>query len=204
MQTELDIARAIRDGELSSPQVYENVALFDLRITGTGLSKRDHPDEWVLRPEENFLTDEFVERCNGLPVVFEHPEDSILSTDEYRERAIGTIILPYLKGTEVRGIAKIFDQDAANLMMVSHISTSPGVVFRDDAESVYLELEDGERVVVEGVPSYIDHLAICRSGVWDEGEQPNGVNRGEHIDKKEEKKEEDAKKDEGVGSTGEG
>ena len=36
-KTELDIARAIRDGKLSSPQVYENVALFDLRITGTGL-----------------------------------------------------------------------------------------------------------------------------------------------------------------------
>ncbi|MDA8149781.1 MAG: DUF2213 domain-containing protein, partial [Nitrospiraceae bacterium] len=193
-KTELDIAKAIKSGELSSPQQYENVVLFDLRITGTGLSKRDHPDEYVLRPAENFLTQEFVERCNGLPVIFEHPGESILTTDEYRERAIGTIILPYIKEDEVRGIAKIFDIDAANLMMETHISTSPGVVFRDDKESFYIDDLDGERVLVEGVPSYVDHLAICKSGVWDKGETPNGVNRGE-ITMPEEKPKEEVKKD---------
>lgn len=192
--TELDIAKAIKSGELSSPQQYENVVLFDLRITGTGLSKRDDPDEYVLRPAENFLTQEFVERCNGLPVIFEHPGESILTTDEYRERAIGTIILPYIKEDEVRGIAKIFDIDAANLMMETHISTSPGVVFRDDKESFYIDDLDGERVLVEGVPSYVDHLAICKSGVWDKGETPNGVNRGEST-MPEEKPKEEVKKD---------
>ena len=193
-KTELDIAKAIKSGELSSPQQYENVVLFDLRITGTGLSKRDNPDEYVLRPAENFLTQEFVERCNGLPVIFEHPGESILTTDEYRERAIGTIILPYIKEDEVRGIAKIFDIDAANLMMETHISTSPGVVFRDDKESFYIDDLDGERVLVEGVPSYVDHLAICKSGVWDKGETPNGVNRGEST-MPEEKPKEEVKKD---------
>lgn len=190
-KTELDVAKAIQSGELSSPQKFENVALFDLRITGTGLSKRDHPEEWVIRPEENFLTEEFVSRCNGLPVIFEHPEESILTTEEYRERAIGTIILPYIKGDEVRGIAKIFDMDAANLMMETHISTSPGVVFRDDTSSFVIDDVDGERVLVEGVPSYVDHLAICKVGVWDKGEQPNGVNRGEsQMPEDKEKKEE--------------
>ncbi|WP_254661810.1 hypothetical protein [Burkholderia sp. CCA53] len=63
--TELDVAKAIRDGELSSPQQYENVWLFDLRITGTGTSYRTEHDEFVYRPPENFLTEEFRERCYG-------------------------------------------------------------------------------------------------------------------------------------------
>ena len=199
-KTELDVAKAIQSGEISSPQLYENVALFDLRITGTGISKRDHPDEYVLRPEENFLTPEFVERCNGLPVIFEHPGESILTTDEYRDRAIGTIILPYIKGDEVRGIAKILDMDAANLMMETHISTSPGVVFRDDKESFYVDL-DGERVLVEGVPSYVDHLAICEVGVWDKGGNPNGVNRGESTMPEDKENKEEKKDDAESGTT---
>ncbi len=198
--TELDVSKAIQSGEISSPQIYENVALFDLRITGTGLSKRDHPDEYVLRPEENFLTPEFVERCNGLPVIFEHPGESILTTDEYRDRAIGTIILPYIKGDEVRGIAKILDMDAANLMMETHISTSPGVVFRDDKESFYVDL-DGEKVLVEGVPSYVDHLAICEVGVWDKGGNPNGVNRGESTMPEDKEKKEEKNDDAESGTT---
>ncbi|WP_369050501.1 DUF2213 domain-containing protein [Burkholderia gladioli] len=176
--TELDIAKSIRDGALPSPQQYENVWLFDLRITGTGTSYRMALDEYVYRPPENFLTDEFLERCNGLPVIFEHPEKSILSTEEYRARAIGTIVLPYINGDEVWGIAKVFDADAAALMCSTHASTSPAVIFRDAGSAESVEI-DGKSVLIEGKPSYLDHLAVCQEGVWDKGGEPSGVNTGD-------------------------
>jgi len=173
---ELDIAKAIRADELLSPQKYENIWMFDLRVTGTGTSFRSALDEYVSRPVSEFLTDDYVERCNGLPLIFEHPPDSILNTEEYRDRAIGTMIQCYIQGDEVRGIAKVFDTDAAQLMLTSHISTSPAVVFRDAGSTETIRLEDGKTVLIEGKPSYLDHLAICPAGVWDKGGAPNGVN----------------------------
>jgi len=176
---ELDIAKHIQAGDLQSPQQYENIWLFDVRITGTGTSYRSALDEYVYRPPENFLSDEFVERCNGLPLIFEHPDKSILNTEEYRERAIGTVILPYIKGDEVWGIAKVYDDDAAMLMATTHISTSPAVVFRDAGSTETIELDGGKSVLIEGKPSYLDHLAICEAGVWDKGGEPNGINLGD-------------------------
>lgn len=177
---ELTIAKQIQSGELSSPQVYENITLFDVRITGTGTSYRSSLDEYVYRPPEDFLSDEFLERCNGLPLIFEHPtESTILNTDEYRSRAIGTIILPYIKDDEVWGIAKVFDSDAAELMKTTHASTSPAVVFRDAGSATEIDV-NGQSVLIEGKPSYLDHLAICEQGVWDKGGEPSGIiNNGE-------------------------
>ncbi|MEB2544289.1 NUDIX hydrolase [Burkholderia cenocepacia] len=175
---ELEIAKRMAAGELLSPQRYENVWLFDLRITGTGTSYRTEHDEFVYRPPENFLTEEFRQRCNGLPVIFEHPKKTILNSDEYRDRSIGTIFLPYLTETEVRGVAKVFDDDAARLMPTSHASTSPAVIFRDAGSAEAVEV-DGKSVLIEGKPSYLDHLAICEEGVWDKGGEPSGVNTGD-------------------------
>lgn len=173
-QTELEAAQLVRDGVLPSPTQYENITLFDVRITGTGTSYRSAHDEYVYRAPEHFLNDEFVARCNGLPLIFEHPDGSILDTEEYRARAIGTIILPYIKGDEVWGIAKVFDADAAELMKTTHASTSPAVVFRAAGSTETLDIE-GETVLIEGKPSYLDHLAICEAGVWDKGGEPSGV-----------------------------
>jgi len=185
---ELTVAKQIQAGELPSPQKYENIHLFDVRVTGTGTAYRDSLDEYVYRPPENFLTDEFVERCNGLPLIFEHPE-SILNTDEFRNRSIGVIILPYIKDDEVWGIAKVFDDDAAELMQTSHASTSPAVVFRNAGSTETLDIE-GETALIEGKPSYLDHLAICETGVWDKGGEPKGIaitNQEELAMEKEEK-----------------
>src|SRR6185312_9406424 len=173
---ELDIASRMAKSELLSPQHYENVWLFDIRITGTGTSYRSSLDEYVYRPPEDFLTEEFVQRCNGLPLVFEHPDKNILNTGEFRDRSIGTMFLPYIKGDEVWGIAKVFDDDAAQLMCASHASTSPAVVFRDAGSTETVQLDDGSTVLIEGRPSYLDHLAICEEGVWDKGGDPSGVN----------------------------
>lgn len=182
--TELDIARKMRDGDLPSPQKLNNAWLFDLRVTGTGISFRPQLDEYVYRPPEHYLTAEFLERCQGLPVIFEHPDEGLLTTDEFRERSIGSIILPYIPpsdddihlSTEVWGIARIFDGDAADLMMGSHVSTSPGVGFGAVGSTKTIRTADGSRLLIEGEPSQLDHLAVCDIGVWDKGGDARGVN----------------------------
>lgn len=186
-RNELDIARDMRDGKLPSPQQFMNVWLFDLRITGTGTSVRwvkgpknadgtDGPKikEFAHRPVDVFVSDDFIERCNGLSVVFIHPEKSILNTEEFRERVIGSVFLPYVKNEEAWGIAKIYDDDAAALMQTTHTSTSPGVL-TDHATNEKINLPDGSTVLVEGVPALLDHIAVVDAGVWDKGGEPTGI-----------------------------
>ncbi len=198
--TDFETAEAIRDKSLPSPQQYGDFHLFDLRITGTGVAYRDAIDEYAIRDPEKWLADEFVQRCNGLPVIFEHPDGSGLNHDEYQERAIGTIVLPYVKGDEVWGIAKIFDADAAQLMQTTHRSTSPGVMPTKDAKTI--ELDDGRRVLDEDLPLVLDHLAVCAAGVWDKNGPPEGIRldstpptQGETVDKEEREKLEQDRED---------
>lgn len=173
---ELGVARAMAAGELTSPQRYMNVWLFDLRITGTGTAYRKKIDEHVYRPPENYLTPDFLARCNGLQVIFEHPKKSVLDSKEFADRAIGSILLPYIKRDEVWGIAKIYDEASAVLMESDQLSTSPAVVLKDGPDdNAKVKLEDGSTFLIEGKPALLDHLAICTVGVWDKGGDPVGV-----------------------------
>jgi Uncharacterized protein conserved in bacteria (DUF2213) len=171
--TDREVAEAIRDGELPSPTVFGDYWLFDVRVTGTGPAYRDSLDEWALRDPKTWLTPEFVDRCNGLPVIDGHPDGAGLNSEEYRERAVGNVVLPYIKGDEVWGIAKIFDADMATLMQTTHRSTSPGVT--PPKGSVATELNDGTKVLDEGLPLNLDHLAVCEAGVWDKDGPPTGI-----------------------------
>jgi ADP-ribose pyrophosphatase YjhB (NUDIX family) len=186
--TELDIAKQIRDGVLTSPQQYKNIAIFSLRITGTGIAHRAALDEYVERNPENYLTDEFLERCNGLPVLFAyrkdvktdeetvngHPEKNKLDSDSFANSVIGMIVLPYIKDNEVWGIAKIYDVEAAQIMSDLQLSTSPAVQFMPGTNKVQ-KLRDGSHLLIEGDPELLDHLAIVANGVWDKGGKPSGV-----------------------------
>jgi len=177
--TEYDIAKAIQSGELASPQQFGNLWLFDVRITGTDTAYRESLNEYVYRPPEHYLNDEFLARCNGLPVIVDHPEGKALDSEEFRRRIIGTIFIPYIKGEEVWGIAKIFDEAGADLMLSTHGSTSPAVFFRRSDGNKTIEMDDGSHLLIEGIPSLLDHLAICGEGVWDKGNGPSGVNIGD-------------------------
>lgn len=172
---ELGVAQAMAAGELVSPQRYENMTLFALRITGTDTAYRRSLDEFAYRRPENYLTPEFLQRCQGLPVIWEHPEKSLLDSKEYSRRAIGAIMLPYFQGNEVWGIARIQDDEAAREMTDTQLSTSPAVHFEDPTVNRKVALEDGATLLIEGDPSLIDHLAICPQGVWDKGGSPAGV-----------------------------
>ena len=172
---ELELAEAIRDGELVSPQYIENVALVDMRISGTGFSFRPALNEWVYRRDTIYLSPEFLRRCSGVPIILDHPSAKILNSDEFSKRVVGTMFIPYVKGDEVWGIAKIYDKSAIVAIVNTQLSTSPSVVFRDPKVNYNLEMEDGSNLLIEGNPSFVDHLAICEKGVWDKGGDASGI-----------------------------
>lgn len=170
---DMEAAESVRDGELPSPTKFGEFWLFDLRVTGTGAAYRDSIDEWAHRDPAIWLSDEFVKRAASIPVIWLHPEGSGLNQEEYRDRSIGNMMLAYVKGDEVWGVAKIFDADAALLMQTTHRSTSPGVT--PPKGSIATELNDGTKVLDEGLPLILDHLAICEAGVWDKSGPPDGI-----------------------------
>ena len=172
---ELGVARAIADGRLTSPQRYQNVMLWAIRITGTGAAFRPKINELVYRDEEIHLHPDMLARCNGLPVLFKHPQKGLLNSEEFGNRVVGMIFLPYVAGDEVWGIAKIYDDEANRLMDEEDLSTSPGVNFENYKVNRTLRLEDGKKVLIEGNPDLVDHVAICELGVWDKGEPPSGI-----------------------------
>ncbi len=191
---ELDIARKMAAGELPSPQQYKNVTLFAIRITGTGTAYRSNGDEFCYRPPEHYLNDDFLARCNGLTVIFEHPEKPLLTSEEFNARKIGSIFLPYIQGSEVWGIAKIYDESAITIMSSKQISTSPGVYLKGKDKDIRIKFENGDKLLLEGDPELLDHIAVCEYGVWDKGGKPSGVLNSnlEHVMTEEELK---AKKD---------
>jgi len=173
--TELELAEAIRDEELVSPQYIENLALVAMRISGTGISYRPKLNEWVYRRDTVYLTPEFLQRCMGLPVIMDHPDTQILTSEEFARRIVGTMFLPYVRGDDVWGVARLYDRAAIQMMLEDQLSTSPSVVFRDTRVNYSIDLDDGEKLLIEGKPSFVDHLAICEKGVWDKGEEPSGI-----------------------------
>jgi len=179
-KTETDVAKLICEGLLASPQMYANVALLAIRITGTGLAYRSSIGENVWRDPSLYLNEKFLERCNGLMVIMDHPETQVLTPEEFKNRAVGSVMLPYIKGDEVWGIAKIYDQNAINEILEGEVSTSPAVVFDETAGNITLTTENGEPLLIEGVPFLLDHIAIVTKargskGVWDKGGDAAGV-----------------------------
>ena len=173
---ELDVAEMIRDGDLTSPQYVGNSALFKIRITGVGYAYRPKHDEYVYRRPEHYLTPRFLERCKGLFVIWEHPEKAVLTSAEFAKRVVGGVTgVVFVEDGEVWGIARIADKTAISEMAQIALSTSPSVVFRDPSVNLRLELEDGSELLVEGPASLLDHVAVCRNGVWDKDDGPTGV-----------------------------
>lgn len=174
---ELGVAKAIRDGELTSPQRYAgSLLLIAIRITGTGSAYRPAvgEGEYVWRDPSIYLNEEFLERCQGLPVIWRHPQSNVLNSGEFSERVIGAVMLPYISGDEVWSIARIYDDEAAALMEKYELSTSPAVL----CGGRKYRMGDGKHLLIEGKPELLDHIAILaprEPGVWDKDEGPSGV-----------------------------
>jgi 8-oxo-dGTP pyrophosphatase MutT (NUDIX family) len=174
---ELGIAKLMAAGDLVSPQRYANLTMFNIRITGTGLSYRSGIKEHVWRDKSIYLNSEFLERCNGLPVILEHPKSSTLNTKEYVDRNIGSVFIPYIRDDEVWAIVKVWDEHAAKLMAENQLSTSPCVVLTGDDQKI--KLRSGNKLLIEGKPKLLDHIAVCFVGVWDKGQSPRGIETAE-------------------------
>lgn len=174
---ELGVARAMVTGDLTSPQRYGTLWLFDIRITGTGASYRSDRKEYVWRDKSIYLNDDFLARCNGLPVVWMHPDKKPgLDSEEFNDRIVGTVFIPYIKGEEIWAIAKIYDESSLELLRSERLSTSPGVIFKAaTSTNETFELPNGSHLLIEGKPALLDHIAICEAGVWDKGGEPSGV-----------------------------
>lgn len=183
MATELELARAVATGAAPSPSQLGAFELRALRVSGTGRAERVGLRETVWRDPILWLSDDFLQRCNGLPVIWDHPPAGILDSKEYGDRVIGSVLLPYRAnaagvadegGSEVWGIARVHDDPANEALRKGNLSTSPAVTFTP-AETTFFELPNGERLLIEGVPSLIDHLAVCEAGVWDCDGPPSRV-----------------------------
>lgn len=172
---ELGVARAMVAGDLVSPQRYGKMSLYDMRLTGTGLSYRGTLDEHVYRRPEIYLNQDFLDRCAGLPVIWIHPPKNTLDSKEFARRVIGAVMMAYIKGDDVWAICRVYDDDAIAEMDAKQLSTSPAVVFRDPSENTELEFGNGSKLLIEGEPTLLDHLAVVPNGVWDKGGEPSGI-----------------------------
>lgn len=186
---EFDLVRAIAEGKAQSPVQIGDAVYAALRITGTGASWRDN-EGYIYRPSEHYINGDFLSRCNGLSVIVGHPntQNQLLDVDSFENQSIGSIVYPYLNGSEVWGIAKLYtDIDLSNLSTSPHIST---------ANNNFVDV-GGVRVLAEGEPVYLDHLAICTQGVWDKLQPDNkGILITNEVDMTEEEAQKQAEQEE--------
>nr|WP_277421727.1 NUDIX hydrolase [Enterobacter asburiae] len=153
--------------------------LVNLRITGTGLAYRSGLKEHVWRDPKHYLNDYFLQRCNGLLVIANHPEDAVLTEEDFTERTVGSVMLPYIRGDEVWAVCRIYVRDIVEQIVSGKVSTSPSVVFNNASGNV--EVQDGDtNFLIEGVPFLLDHIALVTEdhgslGVWDKEKIPTGV-----------------------------
>ncbi|HGH3388996.1 TPA: DUF2213 domain-containing protein [Citrobacter freundii] len=191
--TELEVAERIRDGTVPSPVKFSNMWLVNLRITGTGLAYRAGLKEHVWRDPKLYLNEEFLRRCNGLPVIANHPNDAVLTEEDFKSRIVGSVMLPYIRGDEVWAVCRVYLQSIVEEITEGDVSTSPSVVFNKTSGNV--EVQEGDtNFLIEGVPFLVDHIALVTKdhgslGVWDKDRIPAGVevtNTGEIEMEKEE------------------
>ncbi|EHL5696062.1 DUF2213 domain-containing protein [Escherichia coli] len=191
--TELEVAERIRDGIVPSPVKFSNMWLVNLRITGTGLAYRAGLKEHVWRDPKLYLNEEFLRRCNGLPVIANHPDDAVLTEEDFKSRIVGSVMLPYIRGDEVWAVCRVYLQSIVEEITEGDVSTSPSVVFNSTSGNV--EVQEGDtNFLIEGVPFLVDHIALVTKdhgslGVWDKDRIPAGVevtNTGEIEMEKEE------------------
>ncbi|WP_048862119.1 hypothetical protein, partial [Acidisphaera rubrifaciens] len=119
---------------------------------------------------------EFVERCGaGVPILFDHPDGGTMRPDDHARRAVGATMLGWSKDDrEVWVVARVYDESINAALAEGLLSTSPAVVFTvaDGCETI--ELGEDRRLLIEGAPTLLDHLALVPEGVWDRG-VPSGV-----------------------------
>jgi len=171
---EMDIARAIVAETQPSPTTFFGSTYMAMRFTGTGVAHRPSIDEFVYRDPAIWLSDSMARRIVGVPVIAEHAAGKVLDGEELSRRVIGTVALGFIKAAELWAVTRVIDALAAAALKSGEFDTSPAVLFAQPSGNYIVTIADDERLLVEGEPSFIDHLAIVwtgagNAGVWSKG-----------------------------------
>lgn len=165
--TDLDIAKKMASGEINNIVATGNYLLVPMRITGTGISSRRFKNKKgeiinykVDRPESSFLSQEFLDMCAGLPVCLFHSGKKPIDYTNYKDYVIGNIFYPYIKDTEVWGVAKIYDLRFLDALDNKIESTSPMVISKNIKT-------DSDSEIYEEKLNSINHVAFVSAGHWD-------------------------------------
>jgi hypothetical protein len=84
-----------------------------------------------------------MDRCRGLPILTEHPTRGLLTSREFADRCVGTVVYAFLQDDCLRGVARILDKTAIEILQ-DGADTSPGVQFAPGTSKV-LTLDMVER-----------------------------------------------------------
>jgi hypothetical protein len=172
---ELDVARAVATGEMPSPTEYYGSVVFAVRISGTGVAYRGEPhNEFCHRDKKLWLSTDMQRRVIGLPVLAGHPDKGVLDTKEFAARVIGIVVFSFVRGSELWGVMRVVDRDAAAALADGDYDSSPAVQFSPGANYA-VDAGDGDRLLVEGDPAAIDHVAVVPRGVWTRPGDESGV-----------------------------
>jgi 8-oxo-dGTP pyrophosphatase MutT (NUDIX family) len=168
-ETEMQVAKLIASAQLPSPFPFGGSVYVAVRVSGCGVAWREKFQEYTYRDPSVWTSPEMLERCRGLPVVINHPEGAVLTGDELAMRGVGTTIYSFVRNGEPWAVARLIDEDAGAAISRLPFDTSPSATFQGD-NNIRLELPGGERLLIEGVPQTLDHLALLPQGrgVWGE------------------------------------
>ncbi|WP_321868624.1 prolipoprotein diacylglyceryl transferase [Paraburkholderia tropica] len=164
---ESDVINGMRTGELPSPTRLGNSLYYRMRLTGTGAVWRSDGGD-TFRDPEKYINSEFVAACVGIPLLLDHPEGGRIGPDD---RIIGTTVSAYVcsddaTSPEIWVIARVLDGLAQETLLTEIMSTSPSVIVGDSPDGFS-----------EGAPLILDHLAVCKVGVWDHQQAPSGIDQ---------------------------
>ena len=177
MITEIAIAQAVAEGTLPSPTPWMNATYVALRLSGTGVAWRASVGEFTYRDPAIWSSAVMLRRFLGLPIVVSHPDTGTLTSRSYGNTVVGSVIWTFVDQAEDApwGIGRILDKGAAQGIVEGVFCTSPGVVI-DPAQCAVTEV-DGKRLLVEGEPTLLDHIALIdmsegNKGVWQRDDGP--------------------------------
>ena len=174
---ELDIARAVAEGVLPSPTIWQNASFVALRLSGTGPAWRASVGEFVHRDKAVWCSPEMLRRFLGCPIVIEHPPTGTMTSKFFGDRCVGYVIYTYVNEEEQApwGVLRCLDSTAASMITGGLFDTSPGIVI-DPANCATVEVS-GRKLLIEGSPLCIDHVALVYTpngnrGVWTRDGEP--------------------------------
>jgi hypothetical protein len=172
---ELSVAQAVAEGVLPSPTVWGNSFFINLRLSGVGCAWRNSVNEYVVRDRHDWCSAAMLDRFRGCLCVWGHPATGTLTSQSFGDTCVGVILWTYVHPEldEPWGTARLLDANCARLIAEGKCDTSPGITI--DPSQCSQTIVDGKKLLCEGIPASIDHLAIVYMGEDPDNPENKGV-----------------------------